>query len=133
MSEENVEIVRGFFEAFGQGDWDVVYQAADPDFELVLHANAFPDPGTYRGEEAARRAWGRFLEVWEDFGPEEERFIDAGEHVVVLFRIRGRGKGSGIEVTLDASNVYTFRGGRVIRVALYGSWDEGLEAAGLRE
>ncbi len=133
MSQENVEVVRGWFERFERGDWDAMSETADPGFEMVLDVGGFPDPGTYRGLEAARRAWDGVLEAWEEFGPEDERYIDAGEHVVVLFRLRGRGRGSGIEVTRDASNVFTFRGSKLVRLSLYGSWDEALEAAGLSE
>ena len=80
MSQENVEIVRGWFERFKRGDWDAMNETADPDFEMVLDVGGFPDPGTYRGVEAARRAWNQVLEAWEEFGPEDERYIDAGEH-----------------------------------------------------
>ena len=61
-------------------------------------------------------------------------FIDAGERVVVVGRMRGEGKASGAEVDQSYAGIWTIRGGRVIRWELgYEDRRAALEAAGLRE
>jgi hypothetical protein len=53
--------------------------------------------------------------------------------VVVLSRERGRGTLSEVEVEREVGQVVTLRDGKMVRVRLYGSWSEALEAAGLSE
>ena len=51
MSQENVEIVRGIFERWGEGDFRAGTDLFDPHVVLVLRPE-FPDPGAYLGPEA---------------------------------------------------------------------------------
>ncbi len=130
MSRANVELVRKLFERWMRAEWDVFRELVTPDFELVLSAGWFPDPGVYRGPDAALEAWGRFLDAWEEMTPDPQEIIDAGDDVVVLLRIRGRGKASGMEVAEEVGNVITFRDGQIVRMNLCHR-AEALEAAGL--
>ena len=43
MSRENVELVRGFYEAFGRGDLESALAAFDP--RVVALDHDVPDPG----------------------------------------------------------------------------------------
>ena len=72
-------------------------------------------------------------EVWEDFRLEPLEFIDAGDKVVVSHLIHGSGKGSGVDVELPSTSVYTLRGSKVIESRMYRDHAEALEAAGLSE
>jgi ketosteroid isomerase-like protein len=58
---------------------------------------------------------------------------DAGSCVVAVYRIHARGRSSGVPVDREAAHVYRFKGGRIERVEIFGSRDEALAAAGLRE
>jgi ketosteroid isomerase-like protein len=53
--------------------------------------------------------------------------------VVSLTRVSRRGSGSGVEVTLDAADVFTLRDGKVIQMTGYPKQAEALEAVGLSE
>jgi ketosteroid isomerase-like protein len=53
--------------------------------------------------------------------------------VFVAARFHARGRASGIEVETRLSEVYTVRGGKVLRIDEYAHRAEALEAAGLRE
>jgi len=63
---------------------------------------------------------------------EPERFIDAGESVVVpnMVHIRGR---DGIEVSARSAIVFTFRSHRITRMCLYQETEQALKAVGLEE
>ena len=50
MSQQNVEIVRAFYERFASGDFNALAGFSD-DFEFVTSPE-LPDAGTYRGEES---------------------------------------------------------------------------------
>jgi ketosteroid isomerase-like protein len=71
------------------------------------------------------------LEVWEDFTPEPIDFTDAGDHVVVDARWHGRGRASGVEVGELATQVFTFRDGKAVRLESFTDRARALEAAGV--
>jgi ketosteroid isomerase-like protein len=68
-----------------------------------------------------RRTWQTTLSAWDDFRAEPDEFVDYGHNVLVLNSIRGRGKGSGAEVSAQTATVWTLEAGRVVRLALH--WD----------
>jgi ketosteroid isomerase-like protein len=68
---------------------------------------------------------------WDDLNFELERIVGAGDRVVCLTHHRGRGKSSGVE--LRVAYVHTIRNGKGVRWEMFDTWEEALEAAGLRE
>ena len=130
MSQENVEIVRRNYEAWHRGDVDAGSEGFAPDFELDLSRAIGTDRGIYSLNQA-RRLQEEFQEALEvvQIGAE---YIDAGEHVVVSFTNRLRGR-DGIEVQARGTWLCTIRDGLVVRICLYQDVQEALEAAGLRE
>jgi ketosteroid isomerase-like protein len=118
MSEENVEIVRGVYDGWSRGDFSAgEFFAPDVEFELV----DWPHPARSRGLAEMARIWRATLAAWDDFRAEADDFIDFGHNVLVLNRIRGRGKESGAEVSAQTATVWTLETGKVVRLALY--WD----------
>jgi ketosteroid isomerase-like protein len=50
MSEaENVEVIRGFYEAMNRGDWEAVFENASPEIEWEKDPR-HPRAGVYRGQ-----------------------------------------------------------------------------------
>ena len=132
MSEENVEVVRRIYAYWGRGRFRAGTELFDPWVVLVLRPE-FPDAGAYLGPEGIREYMRRFLEDWKHAVIEGEEFIAAGDNVVVGVRQRGAGKASGIPTEMRYFQVWTFRGGAVIRIESVREREEALEAAGLRE
>jgi hypothetical protein len=58
--------------------------------------------------------------------------IEAGERVVTLQRLRGRGKGSGADVDREVGCIFDFDRGKIVRM-IFCDRHQALEAAGLRE
>jgi ketosteroid isomerase-like protein len=121
MSEENVEIVRRVYEGWARGDFSEG-EAFHPEVEFEMVD--WPHPATSRGVEEMRRTWQTTLSAWDDFRAEPDDFVDYGDNVLVLNSIRGRGKGSGAEVSAQTATVWTLEAGRVVRLSLY--WDTAL-------
>jgi uncharacterized protein len=134
MSQENVEIVRRGFEGFNRGDLDTVVEMCDAAVEWFPPAE-LPSVTAYYGHQGVRAAAGDMLDVFGALEAEPERFIDAEDRVVVLFRWHGHGKGSGLSLDLfgEQAGVFTMRNGKVIRVQWYIDRAEALEAAGVSE
>ena len=132
MSQENVEVVRRGYDAFNSGDVEGVVATVGPDVRWDMSERVF-NPAVYEGHDGMRRFVEEIDEVWEDFRLEPLDFIDAGDKVVVSHLIRGSGKGSGVDVELPSTSVYTVRRGKVIEARMYCEHGEALEAAGLSE
>jgi ketosteroid isomerase-like protein len=89
--------------------------------------------GVYRGVDAARNWWREWYAAWETLRFDYE-LVDAGDRVVMLLELRLRGRSTGIELPPAKSAwVATFRDGLIVRMKLYMSHPEALEAVGLRE
>lgn len=74
------------------------------------------------------------LEAWERHSLDTQRFIGAGDRVVVFWQEVGRGKGSGVEVESDTTVIYTVAAsGKVVHAQGYTDRAEALAAVGLRE
>jgi ketosteroid isomerase-like protein len=130
MSQENVEIARRSYEALNRGDVDAASEDFAPDFELDMSRAIGMDRGMYNLAQF-RRLTEEFWKAWE-FVRLEADYIDAGEHVVMPFTNRQRGR-DGIEVQSRGTWLCTIRDGLIARICLYQEVQEALEAAGLRE
>ena len=133
MSLENVELVRRGFEAFNSGDIDRILSFTGDDFEIQVPPGLSAEPDTYRGRAGVRRYFQSFDDAMDQVHFQAERFWGAAEAVVVDARVTARGKQTAIPVEQRAAQLWTIRGGRVIRIRAYASLSEALETVGLEE
>jgi ketosteroid isomerase-like protein len=131
VSEENVDVVRGIWEADRRRDWDAVYAAYDGDVVWEDHAGLWGDWGVARGRDGIREAWRRWHEAFDGVRFEWGEVDHGGDVVVVTYEIHGRGRGSGVEVQQAVTLVWQLAGGKVVRISAYLTRAEALEAAGL--
>jgi ketosteroid isomerase-like protein len=128
VSATNVEIVRRSFEAFGEGDFETAFAAHDPDTVWCTAADE-PDQQTYRGIAGLRRFVESVDDLWADRFDGTMRFedfIERGEWVIVPWRARLRGRGSGISVEVHETYAVQVRDGRIVRVDEYREVDQAL-------
>ena len=128
MSQENVEIVREFFDTYLRGDYAGALACLAPD---VVYKVAQEAPA--HGPEAVRAVWERWESDWEELEMVPEEFIDAGDDVFVTVYYSARGRGSGIELDTRCYDVYTLRDGKCVRKVEFIERSDGLKAAGLLE
>ncbi|GAC1435715.1 MAG: hypothetical protein NVSMB51_05670 [Solirubrobacteraceae bacterium] len=132
MSHENVELVRQGYEAFAEGDLERVFARFSSQIEWDM-SRRLVDPGVYRGGEEVRTFVAGIQEAWSHMRHEPQKYIDAGDSIVVTVRGTNTGRSSGIEVTATASWVWECQAGSVVRVTMYQTEADALEAVGLRE
>ena len=139
MSQENVEVVRRASEALNRAIENddltpVLREFLAPDIDWRAAEGAVDDVGGMRGHEAVRR----YIEDWTDvfdnltLTPQEFMEVD-DERVMVVQRLSGRSKQTGIETRLAFHVVYTIRERRFVKVREYATRAEALEAVGLSE
>jgi ketosteroid isomerase-like protein len=131
VSQENVEIVRGAFEAWDDAGVTAALAFVDPDAELEL-APSVLDEGVIRGREAIGAYLGSVVEeLWESFAIEHTNYESVGRrHVVVDVRMWGRGRASGAAVEQRSVEAFEVRGGRIVRWGVYRDRADALEAVG---
>jgi ketosteroid isomerase-like protein len=129
MSQENVEVVRAFFEAWNAGDLDAIHEMYDPAV-MWRAAEGWPEPGPFIGREAVMRFIEQLRNTWDADALEPiSDFIDGADRIVVRFIWRGVGHGP--EANMEFTGVFTVRKGRIFGVEFFWDYAEALETMGL--
>ena len=132
MSQETVEIVLDWTDAWNQRDLERMLAAFDPEVEW-LTSGAFPGLARlYTGHDGFRRFWSEFNAPWESFGISTLEVRDCGEQVLGLGTFEAKGR-DGLRVQRQTASVWTFRDRLAIRVQVHAGWAQALEALGLPE
>jgi uncharacterized protein len=131
MSQENMGIIRGLYEAFARGDIPAVLAALDANVEwreaegfLYADQNPYMGPGAVLGGVFARLGG-----EWEKFEARPDSFLDAGETVIAQGRYGGVYKATGKKVGAQFAHVWTMRGGKVVAFQQYTDTKQFSEAA----
>ena len=132
MPQENVEIATQAIAAFNGREIDAFAALTTDDFEWSPSMAAI-EGKTFQGREGIDTYFARLEEAWETFQIHRERFSDSAEAVVMLGRLEGRGKGSGVPVDSSLGMVFDFRDGAISRIRGYLDHAEAMRAAGLSE
>ena len=117
MSAENVEVVKGIYQAFATGDVPAVVGAMSPDIEWN-EAENFPysDGNPYRGPDAILGGvFARLGSEWDGFAVEPREFIDGGDTVVMTGRYTGTCKATGRPINAQAAHFWTLDRGKVVQ------------------
>jgi ketosteroid isomerase-like protein len=132
MPEDNLAIIEAVIAASQRGDWETALAAYDADAEL--DQSRMPDGGIYRGPHGVRDFYTNWFAAWEDLEIEFEgaRALPDGR-VISLIRLSGRGRASGVPVSLAAADVFTLRDGKIVHMDAYPERDEALKAVGLSD
>jgi ketosteroid isomerase-like protein len=109
MSEANVAVVRAIYEAWAGGR-----SAGAFIDEKVEYVN--PPDAVEPGVRVGRRAFAEIRSSYDDVRVEPQEYIDTqGDDVLVIARVRGRGRGSGLEIDWRQGYIWTVRDGQAVR------------------
>ena len=133
VSRANVETLRRIYKRWGEGDFSAGFELYDPYVVLVLRRE-FPESGPHYGRDGVRNYMREdFLRDFAGATITGQEFLDAGDSVVVRVDQRATGPSSGAPVRMRYYQVWTFRGGSVIRIESIMERRDALKAAGLPE
>jgi ketosteroid isomerase-like protein len=141
MSQENVELVRDFFDrfnAFMRGELTTAAFGEAMDPEIQLHwrdEQTYPDtPQHLLGAAEVIAFSEQYRNGWVDLVSEPLEIIEApADRVLVLTRQRGRGHESGVPIVVHFFAVYTTGNGKLRQIEYFRHRADAFEAAGLRE
>ncbi len=132
-SQQNITIVKNFYEAASNGDFGPVSAALDPNVEWI--EPTVPGlwfSGPHRGANAV---WKEVLEPTagkiDNFRLRMKRLYAVGDHVIAIGYFHGRVKATGKELDAATAHVCTLRNGKIVRFEAYDDSASWLEALGL--
>ena len=125
-----MEIVRAAWKAWQADDREASLAPLHDDVEWHRSGDE-PEVETLHGPGEIALMWAEWVGSFDEFRIEPLEFIDAGERILVPFRMTGRLPGSDAEVAIEETHVYRFRDGKVVEVREYRTKEEALAAVGL--
>ncbi|HWG08692.1 MAG TPA: nuclear transport factor 2 family protein [Solirubrobacteraceae bacterium] len=131
MSQENVDVIRAFLDAYNARDIEAF--GALHDARVIWAAfEGWPEAETLVGRDACMRQWERMRAAFDVDAVEPiTEFIAAGDRVVV--RVAWRAMGQGPEMSMELTTVYTVRKGKIFMIENFWEQAEALKALGLEE
>jgi ketosteroid isomerase-like protein len=78
-------------------------------------------------------AYDHWASQWDDLRIELKELIDAGSDVVAVTRHHGTGRASGAAVQAVVAYAFTVQDGKLVRLRIFNTKVQALEAVGLRE
>lgn len=123
--EQAMKDIRSGYEAYNRGDFDAVAQFLHPDITWNRVADV---EQPLHGREAARANMEPVA-----FEAQESELLEieaSGDWVVCRAVFRGRGAGSGIEVTDEAFHAWRIRDGLAVEFHYFPTREEALAATG---
>jgi ketosteroid isomerase-like protein len=129
MSQENVEIVRSFFE---KSDLEAAFELIAEDVTYSFHGEARYLAGAEElfGKPAAARWMVDWFSRFRDYRFEIDEILDWGDRVLVVSTHNAVGRASGVPIQQPTTQVVTVRDGKIVRQDFFGSREEAVEAAG---
>jgi ketosteroid isomerase-like protein len=116
MSEQqNLEIIRSVYAAFGRGDLEGILALLDPQVSWRTPGPPdLPTAGLRRGIAEVREFFGVLLNTFDlqEFRPAD--FLAQGDQVVILGTSREGPKGTGRLVDFRWVHVFTIRDGKIV-------------------
>lgn len=132
MALSNLDLVRSIYGTWERGDWSSV-EWADPEIQWVSADG--PAPGSWTGLAGMAEGWREWLSAWKEFRIEVDEYRELDdERVLVLPRVSGRGKTSGLELGqmwTKGAALFHIRDGKVTRFVFYWNRERALADLGL--
>jgi ketosteroid isomerase-like protein len=125
-----ITAVKGAYAAFNRGDLDAAVAALDANIEWT-EPPEFPGGGTYHGRDGAKRYLAQSRAAWADVISEPERFITAGNRIVVFVHARVKPKGSNEWQETNLADVYTVNEGKIVQMRAFADRQEALRWVGV--
>ena len=112
MTEISHETIRRAYRAFSEGDTETVLALLDESIEWHPPALSV-EPEPLRGRDAVRRYLAPDLFASQVAEPQE--LIERGNQVLVVVRVRARGRESGIEIENTVFHLWTIEKDLAVR------------------
>jgi ketosteroid isomerase-like protein len=117
----HIQTVKDAYAAFAKGDIEAVLDVLDPKIAWVEpEVEGLPVSGTHHGpDEVAKNVFGPIPDNWESFEIEPKEFVDGGELIAVIVRLKAVSKKTGEKLDADNAHFWKFSDDKVVRFQLF--------------
>jgi hypothetical protein len=121
MANSNMTLVQGVYEAFAGGDMASVLAPMAQAIRWVAAENSPLDRGTpYVGpQEVLEHVFMRIAADWDRFEVFPDKFLDAGDTIVMEGRYSGTYKATGRKTNAQVVHVWAVRDGKLVEFRQY--------------
>jgi ketosteroid isomerase-like protein len=131
MSQENVELVRAFFDAWNARNTDAVVKLLDADVDY-FPARKLPEARLCHGPEEVLRFIARYLDAYSRHEWAIQDVIEVGgDRFLARVNLRVEGRDSGVSLEGDLYHCFWLRDGRFLRIEDHMTLSGALHALGL--
>ena len=123
--------LRAAYAAFNRGDFDAAVASLDPKIEWS-EPMEFLGGGMYHRREAVKRYLMQSRAGWAEGSSQPERFITAGNRIVVFVYAHFRPRNSNEWQQVRLADIYTVRKGRIVQMKAFADRQEALSWAGAK-
>jgi ketosteroid isomerase-like protein len=124
------ETLKQVYAAINANDIAAAIAFFDPAIERI-EPKGFPSAGVYRGHAEVKAHLEQGRGTWAEGSCEPERFIVAGDKVVVFLHVRVRLEGQSEWIDARIADGFAFRDGKVIQMCSFAESQEALDWAGI--
>ena len=125
------ESLKQAYAALNRNDIPAMVELFDPEMEWT-EPHEHPEGKTYRGRAELKAQLSKARGSWAEGSCDPERFIVAGDKVIVFVHVHARLKHETEWREGDLADVYTFRNGKAISMRSFPDRQEALEWAGAK-
>lgn len=129
MSEPLRVLQRGYEMVWREDRLEEALIGLAPEFEWVVPGH--PEGDVRQGADATIAFFRDWIESWGELQVDWDLHQAGQDRVLAIITMHGRGRESGAPVDMRVGQLWTFREGRAVRMALYYDVDEALREAGL--
>jgi ketosteroid isomerase-like protein len=127
-----ISALRRAYDAFNRGDIDATVESLHPDIEWTEPAE-FPGGGAYHGHAGVKSYLAQSRANWAEGRSEPERFIAAGDKIVVFVHARVRPRDCTTWSEIRLADVFTFRQGKAVSMRAFADRAQALQWVGIEE
>lgn len=124
------EAVESAYAALNRGDVDGFVNDFDPQI-VRIEFEGSPMAGAFYGIDAVRAHVTQGRSTWAEGACEPERFVVAGDKIIVVCHVRVRLKDQTEWLEGRTGDVFTFRNGKVIEFRTFAEEKDALDYAGI--
>ena len=128
--EAETEALREAYAALNRNDIPAMMDAFDPELDWIEPPER-PGGRTWHGHAEVQAHFLQARATWAEGGCEPERFVVAGDKIVVFVHVRVRLKQEIEWREADLADVYTFRDGKAVQMRAFADRRQALEWAGV--
>jgi ketosteroid isomerase-like protein len=126
------QVLREVYAAINRNDIPAALQYFDPQIERV-EPEGFPAASGIHGLAEVQAHFSQGRETWAEGSCNPERFIFAGNRIIVLLRVRVKLKKTMEWIEGRLADVFTFRNGKILQMRSFAEKQQALDWAGVQD